>query len=160
MIDGHDHLGRETAEVFLARRDDESTHIHSAWTDDILGIALSGIAVRTVFPSRQNHGDELFASGPRDDVHHGLCIVRSCGQTMVKLLEQAFAGLSTMALDDQSGSGVFGQLPDALVLVLLKHLDEVSAQSLPSMLQRQHAALDSLQVSMIRSRGTAMRSII
>ena len=79
---------------------------------------------------------------------------------MVKLLEQAFAGLSTMALDDQGGSGIFGQLPDALVLVLLKHLDKVSAQSLPSMLQRQDTTLDRLQVSMIRSRGTAMRSII
>ena len=127
MIDIHDHLGRETAEVFLARRDDESSHIYCARTDDILGIALSGIAVGAVFLSGQNHRDELFARSPRDDVHHRLCIVRSCGQTMVKLLEQAFAGLSTMALDDQSGSGVFGQLPDALVLVLLKHLDEISA---------------------------------
>ena len=79
---------------------------------------------------------------------------------MVKLLEKAFTGFSTMTLNDQCGSGIVSQLPDALVLVFLEHFHEVSAQSLPGTLEGQDAAFYSLQVGMVGSRSATMGTII
>ena len=70
-------------------------------------------------------------------------------QTAVQQLEQLFASFYAMALDNQCGGGIAGNVPDALVVLTLIHFDEISTESLPRALQWQLAAAHGLQMGMV-----------
>ena len=68
--------------------------------------------------------------------------------------------LYAVTSDDQRSCGIVSHLPDTLFIVRLSHLYQVMVQALPRALQGQYTAADGLQMGMVGSRGTTMRTII
>ena len=90
MEDAEGRLWGETLEVFLARGDDESCHIEGTGTDEVLSVCLGVVAVGTVLPAWEHHGEVLVVAPPTDDVHHRLRLVLMLRQGVVEAQEQLF----------------------------------------------------------------------
>ena len=160
LIDAYYQFGRQPAEVFFTGRDDETAHIHGTRADDELGITRCRVAGRTVFPAGQHHTQQRVALLPGDDVHHRFAMIFCRRQTVIKTLEETFARLHAMATDEESRSGIVGNLEDTVILVVFHNLCQMATQSLPRLLQGQATTADSLQMGMVGSRGATVRSII
>ena len=65
-----------------------------------------------------------------------------------------------MTTDDEGSSRIVDNLVDAIILIVLHHLHQITAQALPSLLQGQMARTYGLQMGMIRGRGATTWAII
>ena len=110
--------------------------------------------------ARQNHTMHSVVRLPHNDVHHGLRIIFSRRQGIVESTEQPFANVLAVTTNDKGSSRIICYLPDAIVLIVLDDFRQITAQPLPSLLQRQMACTDCLQMGMIRGRGATMWTII
>ena len=156
--DGYGLLGRDPLEVFLAGRDDQSCHIECTRRDKHLLLAFGTIAGRTMVLAKEHHGEVVFLFAPAHDIHHRLGI--GLRQSAIDGAEELFVVLAAAALDEQCRSRVFGDVPDAFVLVEQIHLLEVTAQSLPLLLQGEHSARSSLEMHVVGGAGATLRTIV
>ena len=78
----------EAVIVLTARSDDESAHIQSARTDEVVIVAFGSIAVGTVGTARYHDDVHSFALAVGDDIHAGLVFAICHGQTVVDRSER------------------------------------------------------------------------
>src|SRR5574344_1986522 len=65
-----------------------------------------------------------------------------------------------MTADEEGGAWIVGDKEETLAITLVHHWSQIAAQPLPFLLQRNYALAARLQMSMIRSCGTALRTVI
>ena len=160
MIDVENEFRCYATEVLFTWCDDKSAHIHSTRTDDILCIASSCIARRTVFPTRQHHTKHVATIVPDNDIHHGFRTIFCWRQRIVETTEQALAYVLTMTTNDIGCCRIVDNLPDTVVFLVLDDLHQITTQPLPSLLQGQDTTADGLKMGMVRGRRATMGPII
>ena len=159
---GNGLLCRDFLEVFFSRGDDKPGHIECSRRHHHLLIAFGSIAVRTVFLAQEDHGEEVFMVAPAQDVHHGFLSLRfALGfHCLIDFPEHFLVALTAAALDKQGRCRIVANKIDAFVLVELEHLFKITAQPLPLLLQGHYPASSRLEMKMVGSRGTTLRTVI
>ena len=103
-------VGIQTLKVLLTWSDDESSHVQSARRDDVLRIAFSRVAVRTVLPSWDYSKDIITHIAPSEDIHHRLFVRRSIDiryranglNGVVKAQEESSVSLHRLATNEEN----------------------------------------------------------
>ena len=79
-----------------------------------------------MLPPGEHHRQELVATPPGYDVHHGLRLVVAPGQGRIELTEQLFAHFCRVTADEQGRVGAFADDGDVVVVGQPDHCRQLS----------------------------------
>ena len=147
-------------EVFGAWCDDEARHVERARTDETLLLAVGKVAVGAMLRTWYHHHLIVVAVAPCYNVHHRFGLAAVHRQCRIELAEELFARVLVGGAYREYGHGEVTHGSHRTTLVLAQQHLAAPAQSGPVGLQRQHTRADCLEVHVVGSRCTALRSVV
>ena len=113
-----------------------------------------------MFLSWDNHSDEFFTLTPGNDVHHWLFLVATMRQSLVKSAEEGFITLFTLRDDNKGWHDEIANQCNLLIIIQRDDIGKITGKTLPVCLQRKKSTRTSLEMQVVWSRSSTLRTII
>ena len=110
--------------------------------------------------SRNDHADEFLALAPGDDVHHRFGFVATLRHCLVETVEEGLIALGTLRDDDEGGNEEVTNHCDFLLIIERDDVGQVAGEALPVGLKRKDAVGSCLEMKMVWSRSTTLRTVV
>ena len=109
---------------------------------------------------RDDNGEIAVAIAPCHNIHHWLLVIVVDGKSLVDVVEELAVGILGIAADEKCRHWIVTDHRHIVMIVEPTDDFEIAAQPLPSLLQGQDAACSGLEMHVVGSAGTTLRTVV